>query len=350
MSRSVRSPNADLVSFELLIDDAPPPDDIVVRSFEVDQGLNRLPRVRIVVEDGNATEQAFDVSSASLFVPGAGIALALGYHGQNTRVFQGIVLAQSIRIEAVGSPVLIVTCGDRAEKLARLTAPDVGDDLNDEDMVAEILQGAGLDADLARMSGRSAREVRQGATAWDCLLGIASANGLVVSVGNGRVALAAPSFDAPVLFAAFGDSILGLELSMNAATQDAAVRVEAFDAEGHERISATASEPSVNAHGNLTGKVLSRALDVTRSVMSDSAMQPERLQAWADAILFESRLSRVTGEVLLPGNADLVAGHLLELNGLGDRFNGNAYLTSVRHIVESGAWQTSVFLGFEVRV
>lgn len=345
MSRSVRSPNSDLASFEILIDGTPLRDDIVVRRIELQRGLNSLPSLRIEIEDGSLLDQTFAHSSSALFVPGAEIVLRLGYEGKNADAFQGILLAQTIRMGGERGSSLIVTCGDIVQKLARLAAPDPHEGTADDAVITALLRDAGLGQDIAPMPGRSARELWQGDSAWEVMLRIAAANGLVVTVADGTVTLAAPKFGEPNLSATLGIDIIGFELTMDAATQDAAVVIEAYDPEGHERITARGGEPSVNLQGDLTGDALGKVLAVTRSVSSGSAMHPDTLQAWADAMMVQRRLSRFRGEICLPGNLGLVAGEQLMLDGLGARFSGNAYIGSVRHVLADGEWQSTVTVG-----
>ncbi|MCA1286936.1 phage late control D family protein [Salipiger bermudensis] len=349
MSRSVLSPNSALASFEILIDGTPLRDDIVVRRIELQRGLNSLPSLCIEIEDGSRSDQTFAHSSSALFVPGAEIVLRLGYDGQNANAFQGILLAQTIRMAAERGSALIVTCGDIAQKLARLAVPDPHEGTADDAVITALLRDAGLGQDIAPMPGRSARELWQADTAWEVMLRIAAANGLVVTVANGTVTMAAPTFAAPALSATFGEDVIGFELTMDAATQDAAVVIEAYDPEGHDRITARGAEPSVNLQGDLTGDALGKVLDVNRRISSGSAMHPDTLQAWANAIMQQNRLSRFRGEICLPGNLGLVAGELLELKGLGTRFDGNAYIGAVRHVLADGAWQSTVTVGVSDR-
>ena len=45
------------------------------------------------------------------------------------------------------------------------------------------------------------------------------------------------------------------------------------------------------------------------------------------------------------GCADVVPGCIVELAGMGKRFNGKVYVGQVEHVVEGNVWTTRVFMG-----
>ncbi|MDX2280082.1 MAG: hypothetical protein NW218_10865 [Saprospiraceae bacterium] len=51
------------------------------------------------------------------------------------------------------------------------------------------------------------------------------------------------------------------------------------------------------------------------------------------------------GTITILGNATLKLNTLLELNGFGEPFNGNALITSILHAVREGIWHTTVGFG-----
>jgi Rhs element Vgr protein len=71
----------------------------------------------------------------------------------------------------------------------------------------------------------------------------------------------------------------------------------------------------------------------------------EELQAWADAQLLKSQLSKIRGRVGFMGSAALNPGDLLGLIGLGERMNGNVYVSAIRHEISEGTWRTDAQFG-----
>jgi uncharacterized protein involved in type VI secretion and phage assembly len=58
-------------------------------------------------------------------------------------------------------------------------------------------------------------------------------------------------------------------------------------------------------------------------------------------------LSALKGTVSFIGNASVKPNTIIELAGVGERFNGNAYVTMVNHVLEGGTWTTKVKFGLD---
>ncbi|HEX4303454.1 MAG TPA: hypothetical protein VHZ78_11735 [Rhizomicrobium sp.] len=92
-----------LVSFQITTNGTP-----VASTFQIGvwTALGTIPRARVAVYDG--ADQTFAISSSATFAPGASIAIALGYEGTHTTVFNGTIAAQKIEIDETGNSRLIV--------------------------------------------------------------------------------------------------------------------------------------------------------------------------------------------------------------------------------------------------
>ncbi|MCG8696825.1 MAG: type VI secretion system tip protein VgrG, partial [Bacteroidales bacterium] len=69
------------------------------------------------------------------------------------------------------------------------------------------------------------------------------------------------------------------------------------------------------------------------------------LQAWADAKMLRTRMSRVRGRVKFQGIVDAKPGVIIEIAGAGDKLNGNHYVSAVRHSIANGNWTSDVQFG-----
>jgi uncharacterized protein involved in type VI secretion and phage assembly len=69
------------------------------------------------------------------------------------------------------------------------------------------------------------------------------------------------------------------------------------------------------------------------------------LKSWANAQLLTSRLARIRGKVNFRGNASPKPGLLVELDGVGTRFNGDAFISAVTHSILEGNWKTELNFG-----
>ncbi|MGS0742602.1 phage baseplate assembly protein V [Glaciimonas sp. GG7] len=69
------------------------------------------------------------------------------------------------------------------------------------------------------------------------------------------------------------------------------------------------------------------------------------MTAWSSAELLMTRLAKIRGEVSFQGCALAVVGSMVTLDGLGDRFNGAAYVSGVRQHSALGLWTTTIEIG-----
>ncbi|MCH5716197.1 type VI secretion system tip protein VgrG [Niabella hibiscisoli] len=72
--------------------------------------------------------------------------------------------------------------------------------------------------------------------------------------------------------------------------------------------------------------------------------EPE-MQSRVDLQLLKSRLARIRGTVKVSGYAGVMPGHMIKLNGVGDRFAGNSFVSGIRHEISNGLWETVIQFG-----
>jgi len=82
----------------------------------VHKEVNRIPTARLVFVDGDASQEKFEASNDTLFVPGNEIEILVGYESNNQLLFKGIIIKQSVKIRSNNS-ILTIECKDKAVKL-----------------------------------------------------------------------------------------------------------------------------------------------------------------------------------------------------------------------------------------
>lgn len=348
MTDSVRAPNADLVTLEIKANGKTIPDTYLVQSVETHSAINRIPYATLTLSDGDMTEEDFPVSASDTFVPGTKIDVLAGYHAKNQAIFSGIVVGQRLRVDGTGGSSLEVLCKDAAVKLTTARTAAQYTDATDSDTITAILSAAGLGTSVTSTGASLPQQTRAHSTDWDFILSRAEVHGHFVLVSAGKVTVGPPKFEEPRYVAAYGESIMDVALEMSATDQLETVAAQAWDPKTQAVVSGTASEPTTNTQGNLTGRKLSAALGgIKADLIGPGVQSAEDLSIWASARLLKARMARFSGTVSMPGNAGLTAGTQIKLSGLGARFNGDAYMTGVRHIVRNGDWHSEGIFGLD---
>jgi Rhs element Vgr protein len=350
MPTSPLNGSTDLVTLTVLVDGKAIPNVYQIVRVCVQREFNRIPSAQITLLDGSAADETFELSESADFVPGNEIEIKAGYHSQDTTVFKGVVVKHSIRIRSDAS-LLEVTCYDRALRLtvARHSALFVKQ--KDSDVLTKLLQAAGLTASVEATTEVHEELTQHYATDWDFIVSRAEVNGKLVVIDDGNVIVKAPAVSAsPELVVTYGESLQQLDAEIDARSQIASVKCSAWDFTTQQVAEGASSEPTVNAHGNLSGRKLADVLGVNDYCLQTPVpLKAEALKRWANARLLKSRLARVRGTVSFQGNAAVKPGQLIELAGLGARFNGNALIAGVTHTIEKGEWVTKLGFGLSPR-
>lgn len=336
----------DVCTVAVLVDGAQIPGDFHVMSVAVRNELNRIPTATIQIRDGEASKATFEASNSDLFIPGRKIEIRLGYRSQNDTVFKGIVIKHGISLRKSGS-VLSVECRDEAVKMTGGAKSRYYIDMKDSDIMEQIIGSYQLAKEVTPTKP-DLREVTQyHSTDWDFLLCRAEANGQAVIVTDGKVTVTTPATgQEPVLTVGFGSTLLELDAEIDARRQSVGIVARSWNATDQEVLEAEAKEPPKSEAGNLAPDELAAVMGGGAHEMRHGGRltQPE-LQAWADGRLLKERLAKVRGRAKFQGFAGVAPGKIIEVSGIGERFQGKVYVSGVRHQVSNGNWETDVQFG-----
>jgi Rhs element Vgr protein len=338
------------VTFTLKIEGQTIPKTFEVHALTVVKEVNRIPTAKISMIDGDPSKEKFEASDADVFVPGKTVELFVGHQGQEDLIFKGIIVKHSISARSTGASQLKLECKDKAFKMTLGRKSKYFKDMKDSDVASDIASPYGLNPDIEDTSIKQAQLVQYDSCDWDFLMNRMEVNGKVVLVNDGTLAAKAPSFSgSPVLTLQYGATIHEFDAEMDARTQYAAVKAMGWDAGAQELLEVDAKEPSgVKENGNIKAGQLAEVtgLDGYTLRFAGSAPQQE-LQSWADACWQKSRMAKIRGRVRFGGFAKIKPGDLVTLQGVGDRFNGDVWVSGVRHDVAQGGWTTDVQFGLD---
>ena len=341
----------DVCTIAVLIEGNEIPGRFQLLALSVSHELNRIPSAMVQLLDGEASTATFEASDDELFVPGKSIEIQLGYRGQNDSVFKGLVIKQSIKIRKNGS-FLSVECRGKAVKMTRGIKNRYFEASKESDVMEEIIDSYGLDAEVTPIASEPDSVVQYESTDWDFLVCRAEASGMMVMASNDSIVVAPPDTSAsPAVTVRFGATVLEIDAEMDARLQDSGITAVSWSPADQEILETEASEPSTTGNGNLTTDELAEVLGGEASVIrhGGNVSQPE-LKSWADALLMKERLAKVRGRVRFQGLATIQPGQIIEVAGIGARFEGNLYVSGVRHTVSGGNWETDVQFGLDPEI
>ena len=93
-------------------------------------------------------------------------------------------------------------------------------------------------------------------------------------------------------------------------------------------------------------EVLAGVIDLNELELKHGGLVSEQeLQAWADAAAVKSSLSKIRGRVRCQGFSEIKPGDTIDLEGVGDRFYGNMFVSGVAHQFADNQWTTDIHVG-----
>ncbi|TGX54127.1 hypothetical protein E5A73_08375 [Sphingomonas gei] len=322
-----------------------------IASVEIWWEANRIPRARITLYDGQPDTETFPFSDAETFIPGAKIVLSAGYGSDLAVIHKGVVVRHGLRIAPGTSAQLVVETSDPLLKMTLARHSAVTERATDAALIAALVSANGGSMGTNKAATTKVEAMVQAhASDWDLMLLRAEASGCLVVVEDKQVAVIDPTAGgSSVLTLEYGDSILSFDAQVDAIAQlgDGAVNSRAWSY-SDQALSAAgpAGTTDVTVPGNLEQPALAEVLGVDAFVQQTSASRSEdELGKWSAAALMRAKLSQFTGTVKFQGSALAKPGKQVTLAGLGERFNGEAFVTGVRHLIRGGDWHTIADLG-----
>ncbi|UGU16066.1 type VI secretion system tip protein VgrG [Sinomicrobium kalidii] len=338
--------SADLVTHKVLVDGEELSKVHQVKSIAISREVNRIPTARLVLIDGEPSERDFKLSNETLLVPGKKIEVTAGYHSDETTVFKGIIIKHNIKIRN-NTSLLIIECKDEAVKLTIGRKSKYFYESKDSDIFEEIISPYALENDIEATKYEHKELVQYNASDWDFIISRAQANGKLCFVDDGKLTIRKPELDADeVETVTFGATMLDFDAEVDARNQVGRISSYGWNPADQELLEIEAGNPNVSLNGNLSPDELSRVIALENmELRHGGTISDVELQDWADAKLLFQQLAKVRGRVKFQGIPAVKPGTILKLDGVGDRFNGKAYVTGVHHHISEGNWTVDAQFG-----
>ncbi len=336
----------DVVTYKVLVDGKEISGAYHLLLLVVSLEVNRIPSAMLHFKDGEASKQTFEISNTADFIPGKEIEIKLGYNAQEKRVFKGVVVKQSIKIRAGGSQ-LVVECRDKAIKMTLARKSHYFNDQKESEIWEEMIGRYGLTKQVTATTKKYHDVVQYNASDWDFLLCRTDAHGMMVTIEDAKVSITKPDFSQAVaLVVQYGATVLELDAEMDARFQSEELKTLSWDAANQEVLEAEARDTTGTNNGNISAKDLAKSLTQSlKTLPHGGALTQPELKAWADAQMLRNRLAKVRGRVRFQGFADIKPNQIIEIKGIGQRFEGKMFVSGVRHQLAGGNWETDVQLG-----
>lgn len=319
------------------------PDTFSLVSASVRLSLNRIGKATLRFNAGNMDKQTFDESDNALFKPGNPIKLDAGSTNKQETLFEGNIIGLRILTGKDFRSYMVVECRDCAYPATQGRKNRIFEKQKDSDIIKEVLKTYGsVDVDATQYQHPTL--VQYYCSDWDFALSRADACGLFVFTDGSKIKVKKPTVSgSPVLTVTYGEEITAFDLELTADDQFTQYEAVSWSPKEQKAVKASASTPSLNKQGDLQPKSLASGDSLL--LQTDAPTEEKALKQWVDGMALKAGLARYQGSVSFYGSALVKPGCIVELKGLGKRFNGNLFVGSVTHTIEDNEWTTEAGAG-----
>ena len=317
--------------------------DVLVR-----KAINIVPSARLTILDGDMPEKDFPVSNTSDLAPGKTLKINAGYKDSEDTIFEGVIVKHNIAITGDNYSRLHIECRDSAVAMTIGRKNSNFVDAKDSDVIKELIgRYSGLSSSVEDTATEHKELVQYYCTDWDFMLSRAEVSGSLVIVDDNEVSVAPPQVDgSAVLKVTYGEDLKEFHAEIDARHQYKEVKGACWDPGTQEVVEQVATTESLNKQGDLDSVTLSKVIGLDSfHLQTPTMMETTALKDWAGSQQIKSGLSRVTGSIKFQGSSKVKPGTLVELEGVGNRFSGDVFVSEVVHEISEGNWVSSVEFG-----
>ncbi len=350
MAQTPRHKDSDLIGYSIFIDGKEMSEEKELLSAEITREVNKIPTAKIVIIDGDPSKEEFEISEKEGYEPGTPIRIAAGYHQKMETIFEGVIVTHGAKIKESHASELTIECIDKVATLAQKKKNEYFENMSDSDIINKILGNySGIKKDVESTNIKHKKIVQYNSSDWDFIVTRAEINGKIVVVENAKVIVKKPNLKNPKIKLTHGHDMKKINLKLDSKKQLSQVKYSAWDMTTQKIVEVTSDESNINyPFGKLTGKKMAEAIpDDTFEMHTTAPLDKDYMKSWANAKLMRSRLSRVRGNISFQGNHQALPNSVVNVNGMGENMNGDAFVSKVTHNIRAGEWTTEVGIGVD---
>lgn len=336
---------ANLSTYTIYSNGSPIDDIFSVISIHVRKAVNQVGSAILVIGLDNMRIAGAPEIESDVFTPGMEIKIAAGCQAEHKVIYEGVVTSNNLQINELTGAKLHIECRDYIYATTLSRKNNVFKDMKDSEVIKQILLQYPFTVTVDPTESTNESSVQYYCSDWDFILSIADANGLIVISSGKSIQVTKPDVDQPGVFTLiYGANILAFNGTLDSSAQTTSVNAVAWDAAAQQITSVSGDVPAVNNQGNITPAQLAK-VNQQKTILQTTNAKEQTLKSWADASWLKSAINRFKGTIKFQGTDLTVPGCIIELKGLGTRFDGNAYIGTVEHEIAGGNWYTTATMG-----
>ena len=307
-----------------------------VISITVHEDIDAASMFALEMNNWDMVKRKITWADHDLFKEGNIVEIQMGYINQLTKLMEGEITGLEPEFSAKNPPTLIVRGYDRRHRLLRSRITRSFTQLKDSDIASQIAGEMGLTAQTEDTGVTLDYILQHNQTNMEFLQDRAQRIGYEVMIKDNTLFFQSKQHNTgEVLTLDLEGDLYEFYPCLTTMGQAGKVTVRAWDRKDKKEIigEAGVGDESTTMDGSMSGpQAAEEAFDQADLSIVD---RPVLNQAEADRMAFgrfnDIALAFITGEGMCIGRTDLRAGTVIKIEGLGLRFSGLYYVTSVTH-------------------
>ena len=332
----------DVVSCKIFVGSTEVKGTVGIPRVSVFKSFNKISYAKFEILDGSVSDRDFKHTSTLQFQPGKEVKIQFGYHGNVETVFEGIIIKNAIKIRK-GYSSLMIEAKDKAIKLTSARNNAYFNGKSDKQIIESMAKDFSPDVEETTLIHKQMLQFES--TNWDFILTRAEANGMLVLADDGKLIVKKPVLGKVVSKALYGDNIFEFEAEMDARRHFTGVMGHSWDYTKQTTENSKAGKATLTEVGKVSADDLGKILGANVNLNHAGHLTEDQLQSWADAYAMKHKLAKAVGRVKIKGQANLKPGATITIDGVGQQFTGEVFVTGILHQYD-GTWKTDVQFGW----
>lgn len=339
--------NADnsALSFKIMIDGEDLAEIAEVISIHLEKQFCKIPTAQITLYYGSLLNNTFADDEGNAIAVGSEIEISAS---NDTCLFKGLIVRKSVSLTNRKS-LLTLTVKNKAYRMAQSRWNHVFANVTDSDIIEQIIQKYSIGCDVESTSYQHELVTQCNCTDWDFLNLKADANGLLVFADDEKISVMKPNPGSANHEINGYDSILSFDAQIDGRNAFSGIKASSWNYNSQEKQDVEVQNSDSFKQGNTTTGQLADKLknEMLNINFLSSFVDTEAMTGKMNGMMMRYNLSRIIGKVKIYGILSSKPGECVTFSGVGENFNGDAFITSVEMDFTDGAWTTTLGFGME---
>ncbi len=342
---ATRVDDASLTTFTINVNGQALSGEFRLEYLDIRRMINRISFAEIAFIDGAVDEQNFILSESDDLAFGGEVEIYLGYNTDEESIFKGVIVKQQIQVTRGGQSRLLLNCRDASYRMCLTERSAHYASVSDSDVISLLASNHGINADVETTSDTHLDVAQWRTSDWDFMLQRAERNGLVVLTKDGELSIVSVRSGPSKGQIVYGRNVLSAELEIDAQHQYESTKSRAWSSANQEKEEQEGSAALTEPGRESSSTMASQAGGREKCLAADGDVTASTLLNWANAAIERQQLAKIIGTITLQGSHDIQCGDWVDLEGFGQRMNGQAFVGGIMHAVSRGNWLTTLQIG-----